>query len=55
MIEDVLLQQAQQKQLATLTEMGLDPNSEEAKQQLDPEKLKVFYYKKDDWVSIYNR
>jgi hypothetical protein len=52
MIEDVLLQQAQQKQLATIIEMGLDPESDEAKQQLDPEKLRTLpeieqFFKKD--------
>jgi len=62
MIEDVLLQQAQQKQMDTVTEMGLDPNSDEAKQQMDPEKLKSLpeiesFFKKDyrsmieEWAS----
>lgn len=52
MIEQVLLQQAQQKQMATILEMGLDPSSEEAQQQLNPEKLKSLpeieqFFKKD--------
>ena len=52
MIEQVLLQQAQQKQMATIMEMGLDPSSEEAQQQLNPEKLKSLpeieqFFKKD--------
>jgi hypothetical protein len=62
MIEDILLQQAQQKQLDTVLEMGLDPNSDEAKQQMDSEKLKSLpeieaFFKKDyrsmieEWAS----
>ncbi|MFO0453753.1 MAG: hypothetical protein ACK52I_34720 [Pseudomonadota bacterium] len=62
MIEQVLLQQAQQKQLHQLMEMGLDPTSEEAAQELNPEKLKTLpeiedFFKKDyrsmieEWAS----
>ena len=62
MIEDNLLQQAQKKQLQTITEMGLDPNSEEAQQEMSPEKLKSLpeiesFFKKDyrsmieEWAS----
>lgn len=52
MIEQVLLQQAQQKQLSTLMEMGIDPNGEDAQQQLAPENLKSLpeieaFFKKD--------
>ena len=52
MIEETLLAQAQQKQLAKMMEMGLDPNSDEAKQEMDPEKLKSLpeieqFFKKD--------
>jgi hypothetical protein len=52
MIEEVLLSQAQQKQLVRMMEMGLDPNSEEAQQEMDPEKLKSLpeiesFFKKD--------
>jgi len=52
MIEQVLLQQAQQKQVHKLMEMGIDPASEEAGQELNPEKLKTLpeiedFFKKD--------
>ena len=52
MIEETLLAQAQQKQLAKMMEMGLDPNSEEAQQEMAPEKLKSLpeieqFFKKD--------
>ena len=40
MIEETLLGQAQQKQMAMIIKMGLDPQSEEAQQELAPEKLK---------------
>jgi hypothetical protein len=40
MLEDTLLSQAQVKISAALIEQGLDPNSEEAQQQLGPDQLK---------------
>lgn len=51
-VEEVLLTQAQVKISAALLEQGLDPQSEEAKQQLNPENLKTLpeieqFYKKD--------
>ena len=51
-ISKVLLEYAQQKLVAKMVEMGMDPNSEEAQQQLNPEALKKlpeieeFYSKK---------
>ena len=51
-ISKVLVEYAQQKLIAKMVEMGLDPNSEEAQQQLNPEALKKlpeiedFYSKK---------
>jgi len=62
MIEEVLLAQATQKQLVNMVEMGIDPNSEEAQQQLAPESLKTLpeiesFFKKDyrsmieEWAS----
>ncbi len=51
-ISKVLVEYAQQKLIAKMVEMGLDPNSQEAQQQLDPEALKKlpeiedFYSKK---------
>jgi hypothetical protein len=62
MLEETLLAQAQQKQLAKMMEMGLDPQSDEAKQEMDPEKLKSLpeieqFFKKDyrsmieEWAS----
>lgn len=39
-IESVLLEDAQVKLVEAMLEMGLDPNSEEAQQQLDPEAIK---------------
>lgn len=39
-IESVLLEDAQSKLLAKMLEMGLDPNSEEAQQQFNPEAMK---------------
>ncbi len=52
MVEETLLSQAQVKISAALIEQGLDPNSEEAQQQLDPDKLKSLpeieqFFKKD--------
>jgi hypothetical protein len=52
MLEETLLAQAQQKQLAKIVEMGLAPDSEEAQQELSPEKLKSLpeieqFFKKD--------
>ena len=41
MLEDTLLQEAQQKIISALLEAGLDPASEEAQQQLDPENIKT--------------
>ena len=51
-VEEVLLQDAQMKIVAALMEQGLDPNSEEAQQQMAPENLKSLpeiegFYKKD--------
>jgi hypothetical protein len=40
MVEDTLMADAQTKIIAALLEQGLDPNSEEAQQQLAPEKIK---------------
>ena len=40
MIEQTLLAQAQQKQMMTAIQMGLDPQSEEFQQEMSPEKLK---------------
>jgi hypothetical protein len=51
-ISKVLVEYAQQKLLAQMMEMGMDPNSPEAQQQMDPEALKKlpeieeFYSKK---------
>ena len=39
-IEEVLLEDAQNKLLEKMLQMGLDPNSEEAQQQLNPDALK---------------
>jgi len=52
MVEETLMGNAQMKILAALMEQGLDPNSEEAKQQLDPQNLKSLpeiegFFKKD--------
>jgi hypothetical protein len=52
MIEDVLLADAQQKQTAKLIQMGMELDSEEAQQELSPEKLKSLpeieqFFKKD--------
>jgi hypothetical protein len=52
MIEDTLLSTASTKITAALMEQGLDPNSEEAQQQLSPENLKSLpeiesFFKKD--------
>lgn len=40
MIEEVLIQKAQTKMIAKLTQMGMDPQSEEFQQEMAPEKLK---------------
>jgi hypothetical protein len=40
MIEEVLIQKAQAKMIAKLTQMGMDPQSEEFQQQMSPESLK---------------
>jgi hypothetical protein len=52
MVEETLLSQAQIKISAALLEQGLDPQSEEAQQQLNPEQLKTLpeiesFFKKD--------
>ncbi len=52
MVEETLMGNAQMKILSALMEQGLDPNSEEAKQQLDPQNLKSLpeiegFFKKD--------
>ena len=52
MIEDVLLAEAQQKQMMKIMQMGLEPDSEEGQQELSPEKLKSLpeieqFFKKD--------
>lgn len=52
MVEEVLLADAQIKMNAAMLEQGLDPNSEEAQQQLNPESLKSLpeiesFFKKD--------
>jgi hypothetical protein len=51
-VEEVLMGDAQMKIIAALLEQGLDPNSPEAQQELDPAKLKTLpevemFYKKD--------
>ena len=51
-VEEVLMADAQMKIIAALLEQGLDPNSPEAQQELDPAKLKTLpevemFYKKD--------
>ena len=62
MLEDVLMQQAQQKQMIQMMNMGMAPDSEEAKQMMDPAKLKTLpeieqFFKKDyrsmieEWAS----
>ena len=52
MVEETLFSQAQVKISAALLEQGLDPSSEEAQQQLNPEQLKTLpeieqFFKKD--------
>ena len=52
MVEQTLLAQAQQKQMAKIVEMGLAPDSEEAQQEMSQEKLKTLpeieqFFKKD--------
>jgi hypothetical protein len=52
MVEDVLMSDAQMKIVAAMVEQGLDPESEEAQQQLSPDKLKSLpeieqFFKKD--------
>jgi hypothetical protein len=51
-VEEVLMADAQMKIVAALMQQGLDPESEEAQQQLNPENLKTLpeieqFYKKD--------
>jgi len=57
MVEEVLMADAQMKIVSALLEQGLDPNSEEAQQQLNPENLKTLpeienFFKKDYRSSI---
>jgi len=52
MLEQTLLQQAQQKMTAILIKQGMDPQSEEAQQAMNPEKLKTLpeieaFFRKD--------
>ena len=52
MVEDVLMSDAQMKIIAAMVEQGMDPESEEAQQQLSPDKLKSLpeieqFFKKD--------
>jgi hypothetical protein len=52
MVEDTLMADAQTKIMAALVEQGLDPNSQEANEQLQPDKLKTLpeiegFFKKD--------
>jgi hypothetical protein len=58
-IEEVLLAEAQSKIIAALMEQGLDPESEEAQEQLNPENLKTLpeieqFYRKD-YKSMYEQ
>lgn len=52
MLEETLLGQAKQKQMIKMSEMGLDPQGEEAQQMMDPAQLKSLpeieqFFKKD--------
>ena len=52
MIENALLAEAQQKMMVKMVEMGMDPNTEEAQQALNPDNLKSLpeiesFFKKD--------
>jgi hypothetical protein len=52
MVEDTLMAEAKIKIVSAMMEQGLDPNSEEAQQQLDPQNLKTLpeiemFFKKD--------
>jgi len=52
MVEQVLMQKAQTKMMNKLISMGMDPNSDEFKQEMSPEKLKSLpeiegFFKKD--------
>ena len=52
MVEKVLISEAEQKVSMMIQQMGMDPQSEEAQQQMDPEKLKSLpeieqFFKKD--------
>jgi hypothetical protein len=62
MVEEVLLQQAQQKMLINMINMGMDPESEEAMQMMAPDNLKTLpeieeFFRKDyrsmveEWAS----
>ena len=66
MVEEVLMSDAQSKLTAALLEQGLDPDSEEAQQQLSPDNLKTLpeiesFFKKDyrsmveEWASHQHR
>jgi hypothetical protein len=51
-VEEVLMAEAQMKIVAAMMQQGLDPNSEEAQQEMNPEKLKTLpeiemFFKKD--------
>jgi hypothetical protein len=52
MLEQTLLQQAQEKMMATLIQQGMSPESQEAQEAMNPEKLKTLpeieaFFKKD--------
>ena len=57
MVEEVLMQKAQQKMLLKLSSMGMDPNSEEFQQQMSPDTLKslpeIESFFKKDYKNIY--
>jgi len=59
MIEDVLLSEAQTKIIAAMMEQGMNPESEEAQQQLNPENLKslpeIESFFKKDYRSMYEQ
>ena len=57
MVEEVLMQKAQQKMFLKLSEMGMNPESEEFQQELSPDKLKslpeIESFFKKDYKNIY--
>ena len=57
MIEQVLMQKAQAKMMDKLISMGMDPNSDEFKQEMAPEKLKslpeIEQFFKKDYRNVY--